>query len=299
MSTSSNCAHDGARSDLLQMYQGAGVLGRTPASCKAREGENIDHLLYSSSHSPVWPGCSQRRASVPSAPPPDCRCLQLPEQRCGLPCSSMSWTRRRWGSPLVTRRLPWWDMSSRQRGHHDRTGRSGHSPFPSSEVADPHHDRMPTSSAVSLSPSRPAEDPSSSPAAQAFDPRRKCATIGWYLHRAFATVATIVDATGGPVAPANYAFGHFDEFHRGESPPSLFGGSASRRCSHIPGRSPRLPSQSQQGARGMRGQPVRFRVDWSKSRAGSWSWTSPAASSSASRKALVVVSIWRAVSSSV
>jgi hypothetical protein len=54
------------------------------------------------------------------------------------------------------------------------------------------------------------------PCRSSLDPRWKYVTIGWYLHRALAAVATIGGATGGLVVLAIDAFGHVDEFIVGE-----------------------------------------------------------------------------------
>lgn len=54
------------------------------------------------------------------------------------------------------------------------------------------------------------------PCRSSLSPRWKWVTIGWYLHRALAAVATIVGATGALIVIATYLLGHVDEFIAGE-----------------------------------------------------------------------------------
>ncbi len=54
------------------------------------------------------------------------------------------------------------------------------------------------------------------PCRSSLAPRWKYVTIGWYLHRGLAAIATIAGAAGGIVAIALFIFGHVDEFTIGE-----------------------------------------------------------------------------------
>jgi hypothetical protein len=54
------------------------------------------------------------------------------------------------------------------------------------------------------------------PCRSSLAPRWKWVTIGWYLHRTLAALATIGGVTGALIAIAIYAFGRVDEFIVGE-----------------------------------------------------------------------------------